>query len=273
MIGNNCSSLDPTRSCYPCNQDPNGFQNTFRANRMMYSGAEDLESFISGEQVVKVSMPTVSSRRASEDTEENNTLVADPATEKPDISNSLREDLCSAQLTPGLVTLAMLPKTQWQSLVNLDIIKMRNKPIEQPKKPEKAPFYLQSLPALSGERIFVPNSVNDCDDQNETVNNKRVAQSGNKYGWEGYSAFMQLLHSCMETKDFAPVTDYLKSMSPSAVDLELRMLQIIDNENITESEHAIELKGIGMLLDYFINEVVCNNNFEFVQALIRLFLK
>jgi len=55
--------------------------------------------------------------------------------------------------------------------------------------------------------------------------------------------------------------------------MELRLLQIIDNENISETEHSVELQGRGMLLDYFVNEVSCNNNFEFVQALIRLFLK
>nr|ATG70826.1 WD-40 repeat family protein [Callitropsis vietnamensis] len=243
------------------------------ANRMMYSGAEDIESFISGEQVVNVPMPTVSSRKDSEDSEdtEEDTLVKDQAIKKLGTSNSLIGNLCSAQLTPGLVTLAMLPKTQWQSLVNLDIIKMRNKPIEPPKKPEKAPFFLQSLSTLSGERIFVHNSVTDSGDQNEAEKVITAAQSGNKN--EGFSAFMKLLHSCMETGDFASVTDYLKSLSPSAVDLELRMLQIIDNENITETEHAVELKGIGMLLDYFVSEVFCNNNFEFVQALIRLFLK
>lgn len=55
--------------------------------------------------------------------------------------------------------------------------------------------------------------------------------------------------------------------------MELRLLQIVDNENITETEHSVELQGIGMLRDYFVNEVSCNINFEFVQALIRLFLK
>uniref|UniRef100_A0A0D6QUZ2 Uncharacterized protein n=1 Tax=Araucaria cunninghamii TaxID=56994 RepID=A0A0D6QUZ2_ARACU len=243
------------------------------ANRMMYSRAEDIDSFMSGKQVVKVSMPTVSTRGELEDNEQNRMLVAQPDAKRPDVSNNLSGDSYLAQLTPELVTLAMLPKTQWQSLVNLDIIKMRNKPIEPPKKPEKAPFFLPSLPTLSGERIFIPSSVNDSGIQNETDNNRTVAQSGSNKGGEGFVGFMQLLESTAESKNFASFTDYLKSLSPSALDLELRMLQIIDNGNITESEHGVELKGIGMLLDYFVYEVSRNNNFEFLQALIRLFLK
>lgn len=243
------------------------------ANRMIYSKAADIEPFISGKEVVKVSMPTVSSKRKSEEGEEKSIVVADTNTNKPDISSSSAGDSYSAQLMPELVTLAMLPKAQWQSLVNLDVIKMRNKPIEPPKKPEKAPFFLPSLPTLSGERIFIPSSVNGDGNQNETGNDKTVTKAGSKKRGGESLSFMQLLQSCSEMKDFTTFTNYLKGLSPSAVDMELRLLQIVDNENITESEHSVELQGIGMLLDYFVNEVSCNNNFEFVQALIRLFLK
>jgi len=41
-------------------------------------------------------------------------------------------------------------------LVELQTTKLqvRNKPIEPPKKPEKAPFFLPSVPSLSGEILF-----------------------------------------------------------------------------------------------------------------------
>ena len=41
-------------------------------------------------------------------------------------------------------------------LVELQTTKfqVRNKPIEPPKKPEKAPFFLPSVPSLSGEILF-----------------------------------------------------------------------------------------------------------------------
>ena len=68
-------------------------------------------------------------------------------------------------------------------------------------------------------------------------------------------------------------TDYMKSLSPSTLDMELRMLQIIDDEELQEPEKRLELLSIELLLDYFIHEISCRNNFEFVQAVVRLFLK
>ena len=49
------------------------------------------------------------------------------------------------QLSDGLVTLSAMPRTRWQTLLNLDTIRERNKPVEAPKAPEKAPFFLPSL--------------------------------------------------------------------------------------------------------------------------------
>ena len=55
--------------------------------------------------------------------------------------------------------------------------------------------------------------------------------------------------------------------------MELRILQIIDDDDQQEPEERPELHSIELLLDYFIHEISCRNNFEFVQAVIRLFLK
>uniref|UniRef100_A0A0D9WSJ9 WDR36/Utp21 C-terminal domain-containing protein n=1 Tax=Leersia perrieri TaxID=77586 RepID=A0A0D9WSJ9_9ORYZ len=109
--------------------------------------------------------------------------------------------------------------------------KVRNKPIDPPKKPEKAPFFLPTVPSLSGEILFEPAANN--------------------------SAF----------------TDYLKGLSPSSLDMELRVLQLIDDDEPENMEQRPELHSILLLLDYFIHELSCRNNFEFVQAVLKLFLK
>lgn len=49
------------------------------------------------------------------------------------------------QLSDGLVTLSTMPRTRWQTLLNLDTIRERNKPAEPVKAPEQAPFFLPSL--------------------------------------------------------------------------------------------------------------------------------
>ena len=51
------------------------------------------------------------------------------------------------------------------------------------------------------------------------------------------------------------------------------MLQIIDDEGLQNIDQRPELHSIGLLLDYFIHELSSRNNFEFIQAVIRLFLK
>lgn len=44
---------------------------------------------------------------------------------------------------------------QWENLLHLDTIKARSKPIQPPKKPEAAPFFLPTVPGLSGQPTFV----------------------------------------------------------------------------------------------------------------------
>lgn len=59
------------------------------------------------------------------------------------------------QLSSDMMTLSLVPKSRWQTLLHLDLIKQRNKPKEAPKAPEKAPFFLPSVggsnPLNSGE--------------------------------------------------------------------------------------------------------------------------
>jgi U3 small nucleolar RNA-associated protein 21 len=46
------------------------------------------------------------------------------------------------QLSAEMMTLSLVPKSRWQTLLHLDLIRQRNKPTEAPKQPEKAPFFL-----------------------------------------------------------------------------------------------------------------------------------
>lgn len=85
---------------------------------------------------------------------------------------------------------------------------------------------------------------------------------------------------CCEPRNSAvsTFTDYIKGLSSSTLDVELRMLQIIedDDDGDDDDQEPItrpELHSIELLLDYFIHELSCRNNFEFLQAVIRLFLK
>jgi U3 small nucleolar RNA-associated protein 21 len=53
------------------------------------------------------------------------------------------------QLSTSLLTLSLLPRSRWTTLLNLDTIRQRNKPIAPPEKPKAAPFFLGSALALT----------------------------------------------------------------------------------------------------------------------------
>lgn len=225
-------------------------------NQAMFSGSTDIESYGSGNDVLSVKLPSAASAKGSHENDYEKTS-----------SNPLQISLpISEKQIPDLVTLSLLPKSQWQSLINLDIIKARNKPIEPPKKPEKAPFFLPTIPSLSGEILFNQGESAAVDRDTQAVEHKKPSGLPS-------DGFLQFLQSSAETKNFAAFTDYIKSLSPSALDMELRMLQVIDHVDLPEADRRPELYYIELLLDYFVFETSCRNNFEFIQALIRLFLK
>lgn len=72
---------------------------------------------------------------------------------------------------------------------------VRNKPIEPPKKPEKAPFFLPSVPLLSGEILFEPGKVSveekDGIDNEKQMNKTKLDTPS--------SRFLYLLQSTKES--------------------------------------------------------------------------
>ncbi|KAL1547459.1 U3 small nucleolar RNA-associated protein 21 isoform X1 [Salvia divinorum] len=233
-------------------------------NQAMFSAPSKSGSYGSGKDIVNVNLPSISTGNSLDpDSEEADKSSPQEVQDVP-LSTPGHEQI------PDLVTLSMLPKSQWQSLINLDIIKARNKPIEPPKKPEKAPFFLPSIPSLSGEIVFKTreSAEGDKDSQaGETESRKIKADSP-------VSEFLQFLQHSAEENDFTAFTDYIKGLSSSTLDMELRMLQIVDEDDSDqESSDRPEIHFIGLLLDYFTQEISCRNNFEFIQAMIRLFLK
>lgn len=232
-------------------------------NQTMFSGSSNINFYGSGKEVRNVQMPSASLKEGSEEEESIHASGDQYQIEKAHPVPHFKLQM------PNLITLSLLPRSQWQSLTNLDIIKLRNKPVEPPKKPEKAPFFLPSIPSLSGEILFQPN-VDSTNEEKSNKNNELM--HGNKKN-DLSSQFILLLQSCADTGNFSAFTDYIKSLSPSTLDVELRMLQIIDDEDLQNIDQRPELHSIGLLLDYFIHELSSRNNFEFIQAVVRLFLK
>lgn len=72
-------------------------------------------------------------------------------------------------------------------------LQVRNKPVEPPKQPEKAPFFLPSLPTLSGQILFEPDSEATAEKDKEKMKNQKAVVLS--------SQFILLLNSCVETKN------------------------------------------------------------------------
>ncbi|KAH9606023.1 hypothetical protein KSS87_021040 [Heliosperma pusillum] len=232
-------------------------------NQAMFTGSTSINSYASGKDVVSVNLPSTS---PAEDNEATN--IEERGTDGVHVKETAGR-LKFDQKIPDLVALSLLPKSQWQSLINLDIIKDRNKPIEPPKKPEKVPFFLLSKPTFSGDVVFRPTDL-----ANEESTRKDVELQSDQTIGLPPTPFIQVLQSAVESENFPAFTDYIKGLSPSSLDMELRMLQIIDEEDDAgDASTRPELLALEMLVDYFIYEISCRNNFEFIQALVRLFLK
>ncbi|CAK8533851.1 unnamed protein product [Lathyrus sativus] len=236
-------------------------------SQAMFSSSSNIDSYASGKAVVSVKLPTISSTEDAQAEHSSELVNASQPKDAPAITPAFPTQ---EKQIPDLVTLSLLPKSQWQSLINLDIIKVRNKPIEPPKKPEKAPFFLPSVPLLSGEILFEPGKgsvqENDGVDNEKQINKTKLDMPS--------SRFLHLLQSTKDSDSYGAFTDYIKGLSPSTLDMELRMLQIIDDDDDEqEDEKRPELVSIEQLMDYFIFELSSKNNFEFLQAVIRLFLK
>ena len=63
------------------------------------------------------------------------------------------------QLHADMFTLSALPSAHWKTVLSLDVIKKRNKPVAPPKAPKAAPFFLPTLPGV--QRVFDPTPLED----------------------------------------------------------------------------------------------------------------
>ncbi|KAI4140223.1 MAG: hypothetical protein L6R39_005890, partial [Caloplaca ligustica] len=100
---------------------------------------------IDDDEIIEATLPTTSG--------EGGRALLDAAFEKEDDARPEEDDEdFLPEPTPSdidtiskdLLTLSLVPKARWQTLLHLQTIKARNKPTEPPKAPEKAPFFLPS---------------------------------------------------------------------------------------------------------------------------------
>ena len=115
-----------------------------------------------------------------------------------DLAKLLAEDPSEKNIAPladGLVTLSTLPKSRWHNLQNLDIIKLRNKPIEPPKQPKQAPFFLPTLPGI--EPKFIPAAEDEEIPSAAESGGSRILNLGK---FQPLTEFQKCLEQCASIK-------------------------------------------------------------------------
>jgi U3 small nucleolar RNA-associated protein 21 len=125
---------------------------------------------VTGEEPSRIESPTLATGFVDEeeskedsDVEQNTKDVDMPEDKSKQIDE---EDPFSGdfQLSEELITLSRTPQSKWKTLVNLELVQERNKPVKPAETPKSAPFLLPTLPGV--EPTFVvtaPEAIDDLD--------------------------------------------------------------------------------------------------------------
>lgn len=111
------------------------------------------------------------------------------------------------QLSNKMLTMSLVSKSKWMTMLNLEAIKQRNKPKEPPKAPEKAPFFL----TLNGKDA-VDTSGLESTIADEKVELSRVQKFSLANGISSFQRpFTRLLMEGYETGDCMSTLPFLSS--------------------------------------------------------------
>lgn len=158
------------------------------------------------------------------------------------------------QLSNDLVTMSGEAISRWQNLLDLEIIKKRNKPKEPPKVPKQAPFFLPTVAGLEFKFDVEPKPL-------ESDNNSRIIKANN---FCNLTKFGKLLSAAQISADYDNCVQQLKTFGPSMIDFEVKSLHPLNggsNKVMVQFLHVLK----------FMYE--SNKYFELAQSYLSVFLR
>lgn len=158
-----------------------------------------------------------------------------------------------AQLDASLLTLSLQPQSRWQTLLNLDIVRQRNKPIQPPQKPKAAPFFLGSSLSNGANPT---DAVNAQEIEVSEVEKSRIARLTSLQPVK--SVMATHLETFAEDQEPDNIIEYMTGLSPSAADLVIRSLSM---EEMPTFVHALTRR------------LQQRRDFELVNTWMAVFLK
>ncbi|KAK4977325.1 rRNA-processing protein utp21 [Elasticomyces elasticus] len=165
------------------------------------------------------------------------------------------------QLSQDLISLSLVPKSRWQNLLHLDLIRQRNRPMAPPEKPKKAPFFLPSLQDRQAARPKDADTETALTLGTEKSRLVKMDREGNR------SKFQSSLQAAARTEEYASLIEYLKTLNPSAADVEIRSL---DAGASFGSSGSNELVTFVKALTFLLRQ---KKDFELGQAWMAVFLR
>ncbi|KAK3868574.1 hypothetical protein Pcinc_026051 [Petrolisthes cinctipes] len=175
--------------------------------------------------------------------------VAEAEETVEDTKDEDEEYISPQQISEELITLAMLPTSRWLNLLSLDVIRKRNKPIEPPKVPKSAPFFIPTVPGL--EFKFAPTETE------KSATNSKVKPVKS---FEVLTDFGKKL----KAGEYESALKMLMDQGPSGVEVEIRGL----DPDVGGSEEVMI-----QFLEMVRWALTMQCNFEAVQGYLGLFLK
>ncbi|KAK5957087.1 rRNA-processing protein utp21 [Knufia fluminis] len=149
--------------------------------------------------------------------------IMDELAEQDDQAAQIDGDSSMDQLDASLLTLSLLPQSRWQTLLNLETIRQRNKPIQPPQKPKAAPFFLGSTltNGTANDKALVPSETTTEPAVTEAEKSRISRLSSLQPVQSVISTHLDTYTAERRTDD---LVSYLSGLSPSAADLEIRSL-------------------------------------------------
>ena len=157
------------------------------------------------------------------------------------------------QISEQLITLANLPGSRWMNLLQIDVIKKKNKPKAPPKKPKAAPFFLPTITGL--ETKFDLSNLKPADDDGKDTSS---------HAFSNLTEFGAALDRADTDQEFLHLVTSLMEKGPSAIDIEIRSLGPEGGGTLASLEKFMQMLKIGMK---------SNRNYEALEAYCGLFLK
>lgn len=163
------------------------------------------------------------------------------------------------QLDQSLLTLSIVPQSRWQTLLNLDSIRERNKPLQPPEKPKAAPFFLGSA-LTNGNKEDAGNTTASTDKTIEDAERSRISRLAVTAQIGSNSRLSDVLDTFDNDPQHNPssLSEHLASLPPSAADLEIRSLSL--------NEMPVFVRALTQ-------QVKTRKSFELVNTWMSVFLK